>query len=81
MQYPLIDRNVLADLRLIHAFFNSGVMALFFYQAWLGITVRRARLAGGGYAPARSQSASEIRSDSGDVGLVRLSGGVRLSTA
>jgi hypothetical protein len=47
MQYPLIDRNVLADLRLVHAFFNSGVLALFFYQAWLGITVRRARLAGG----------------------------------
>jgi hypothetical protein len=45
MQYPLIDRELLASLRLVHAAFNSGMMLLFFYHGWLGITIRRARKA------------------------------------
>ena len=47
MQYPLIDRELLAYLRLVHASFNSGMMLLFFYHGWLGITIRRARKAKG----------------------------------
>jgi hypothetical protein len=43
MQYPLIDRQLLASLRLVHGSYNSLVMLLFFYHGWLGITIRRAR--------------------------------------
>lgn len=43
MQYPLIDRPLLASLRLVHGSYNSLVMLLFFYHGWLGITIRRAR--------------------------------------
>jgi len=46
MQYPLIARELLGELRLVHAFINTGIIALFIYHARLGITVRRARLAG-----------------------------------
>jgi len=45
MQYPLIDRELLSSLRLVHAVFNTSVMLLFFYHAWLGFTIRRARMA------------------------------------
>ncbi len=47
MQYPLIDRHILSYLRLVHAFYNSSVMLLFFYHGWMGITIRRLRKAGG----------------------------------
>jgi uncharacterized membrane protein YozB (DUF420 family) len=43
MQYPLIDRQVLADLRLAHGIYNSLVMLLFLYQGWLGFRIRRDR--------------------------------------
>jgi hypothetical protein len=43
MEYPLIDKQLLSWLRLMHGAFNSAVMLLFFYQGWLGITIRRAR--------------------------------------
>ncbi len=43
MQYPLIDRQLLASLRLVHAGYNSLVVVLFYYHGWLGITIRRAR--------------------------------------
>jgi len=43
MEYPLIDRALLADLRLGHGMFNFSVMVLFLYQGWLGLTIRRAR--------------------------------------
>lgn len=45
MQYPLIDRQLLSNLRLVHAAFNAIVMFLFFYQARLGFAIRRARRA------------------------------------
>jgi hypothetical protein len=47
MDYPLIDKQLLAYLRLVHGGFNTVVMLLFFYQGWLGFTIRRARKAPG----------------------------------
>lgn len=46
MQYPLIDRELLADLRLVHGVYNTIVMMLFLYQGRLGFRIRRDRLAG-----------------------------------
>lgn len=46
MQYPLIDRELLADLRLAHGVYNTIVMMLFLYQGRLGFRIRRDRLAG-----------------------------------
>jgi hypothetical protein len=43
MQYPLINRQLLSSLRLVHGSYNSFVMLLFFYHGWLGISIRRAR--------------------------------------
>ncbi|HUI68762.1 MAG TPA: DUF4079 family protein [Nitrospirota bacterium] len=43
MQYPLIDRQLLSSLRLVHGSYNFLVMLLFFYHGWLGVTIRRAR--------------------------------------
>lgn len=43
MEYPLIDRQLLADLRLVHAFYNTGMLLLFFYHGRLGLAIRRAR--------------------------------------
>ena len=43
MQYPLINRQLLSSLRLVHVSYNSLVMFLFFYHGWLGIKIRRAR--------------------------------------
>ena len=48
MQYPLIDRQLLADLRLAHGIYNLLVMLLFLYQGWLGFRIRRDRR---GHAP------------------------------
>ncbi len=45
MQYPLIDRELLAYLRLAHGMFNVSMMCLFIYQGWIGLKVRRARIA------------------------------------
>ncbi len=45
MQYPLIDRQLLADLRLVHGIYNSLVMLLFLYQGRLGFRIRRDRRA------------------------------------
>ena len=45
MRFPLIDRQLLAHLRLVHAFFNTAVMIFFFYHAGIGIAIRRARRA------------------------------------
>jgi hypothetical protein len=45
MQYPLIDRQLLSSLRLVHGGFNSSVIIAFFYHARLGIAIRRARKA------------------------------------
>ena len=45
MQYPLIDKHLLADLRLAHGVFNSIVTLLFLYQGGLGFRIRRDRRA------------------------------------
>ncbi len=42
----MIDKQFIAYFKLAHAFFNASMMALFFYQAWLGLAIRKARLAG-----------------------------------
>ena len=47
MQYPLVNRQLLPSLRLVHGSYNSLVMLLFFYHGWLGITIRRARKSNG----------------------------------
>jgi hypothetical protein len=46
MPYPLIDKQLLADLRTMHGVYNAIVMLLFLYQGWLGFGIRRARTAG-----------------------------------
>jgi hypothetical protein len=45
MQYPLIGRQLLLNLRWVHAFYNGGVLLMFFYHGWLGTAIRRARRA------------------------------------
>ena len=45
MQYPLIDIRLLSNLRLAHGIYNTCVMLLFFYHAWIGFAIRRARKA------------------------------------
>jgi uncharacterized protein DUF4079 len=45
MQYPLIDKQWLLNLRLVHASYNSCIILFFFYHGWLGFTIRRARRA------------------------------------
>ena len=42
----MLDAQLLRSLRLGHALFNSVVFLLFIYQAYLGLSMRRARLAG-----------------------------------
>jgi hypothetical protein len=46
MQYPLIDRQWITGLRIVHGLYNTLVMVLFLYHGWLGLTIRRARKAG-----------------------------------
>ena len=45
MQYPLIGKQWLLSLRLVHAFYNGCVLLLFLYHGWLGSKIRRARRA------------------------------------
>jgi hypothetical protein len=42
----MIDKQVLAYLRLVHGTFNTIVFALIVYQGMLGYRIRKARLAG-----------------------------------
>ena len=44
MEFPLIGRQLLSELRLAHAIFNAVVLLLFLYQARFGLKIRRARL-------------------------------------
>lgn len=46
MQYPLIDKHLLAYLRPAHGVYNAIVVLLFLYQGQLGFRIRRARKAG-----------------------------------
>ncbi len=43
---PMIDKQMLAYLRLVHATFNTIVFALIVYQGFLGHSIRKARLEG-----------------------------------
>lgn len=43
MEYPLISRELLADLRIVHGLFNFAVVLLFFYTARYGLMIRRSR--------------------------------------
>ena len=43
MQFPLISRELIAILKLVHGLFNLTVMLLFFYHARNGLLIRRAR--------------------------------------
>jgi len=46
MEYPLINRELLANLRLAHGLLNFAVAVMFCYTARLGWTVRQARKRG-----------------------------------
>ena len=46
MPYPLIDKALLANLRLAHGAFNATMLLFFLYQGMLGFRIRRDRLAG-----------------------------------
>lgn len=43
MEYPLISRELLPGLRLVHGVFNFAVLVMFCYTASLGWKIRRAR--------------------------------------
>ena len=43
MSEPLIARELLANLKLVHGGYNFTVVLLFLYQGWLGLAIRRAR--------------------------------------
>jgi hypothetical protein len=46
MEYPLISRDMLANLRIAHGLYNFTVMLLFFYTARYGLMIRKARKIG-----------------------------------
>lgn len=43
MEYPLISRELVAGLRIVHGLFNLAVVLLFFYTARNGLMIRKAR--------------------------------------
>lgn len=43
MEYPLISRELIAILKLVHGLFNLTMIILFFYHARNGLLIRRAR--------------------------------------
>jgi hypothetical protein len=45
MQYPLIERELLDSLRLVHGAYNSIVTLFILYQGWMGFRIRRDRSA------------------------------------
>lgn len=42
----MLDKEIMAYLKLLHGFYNSMVMFLFVYQGFLGFRIRRERKAG-----------------------------------
>lgn len=42
----MIDKQIIAYLKLFHGFYNTMVMVLFIYQGFLGLRIRRERKAG-----------------------------------
>lgn len=45
MEFPLISRDLISHLKLVHGIFNLTVMLLFFYHARNGWLIRKARRA------------------------------------
>lgn len=43
MEFPLISRELIAQLKLVHGLFNLTVLLLFFYHGRNGLLIRRAR--------------------------------------
>ncbi|HSH13338.1 MAG TPA: DUF4079 family protein [Desulfurivibrionaceae bacterium] len=43
MEFPLISRELVADLRIVHGLFNFAVVLLFFYTGRCGLMIRKAR--------------------------------------
>jgi len=54
----MISKQILADLRLFHGLYNFIIASLFFYQGWLGLTIRRQRKTG---KPSRITTAKRHR--------------------
>jgi len=54
----MISKQILADLRLSHGLYNIIIALLFFYQGWLGLTIRRQRKTG---KPSRITTAKRHR--------------------
>lgn len=46
MEFPLLSKALIADLKLVHGLFNLTAMLLFFYHARNGFLIRRARTRG-----------------------------------
>ncbi|KAF0144305.1 MAG: hypothetical protein FD156_1990 [Nitrospirae bacterium] len=42
----MIDKELIANLRLVHGSYNAMMMFLFIYQGWLGLKIRRGRTSG-----------------------------------
>ena len=43
----MLDKNIIAFLRPVHGSYNLLILLLFWYQAYLGFSIRKARRAGG----------------------------------
>ena len=43
----MLDRHIIANLRPVHGTYNLVILMLFWYQAFLGFRMRKARRAGG----------------------------------
>ena len=41
----MVDKDLIAYFKLAHGFFNLSMLCLFCYQGWLGLQIRKARLA------------------------------------
>ncbi len=46
METPLLSREIIAVLKYLHGLFNTTVVVLLFYQAALGLSIRRHRTSG-----------------------------------
>jgi len=42
----MLDKEIIANLRLVHGSYNAIMMFLFIYQGWLGLRIRGGRKAG-----------------------------------
>jgi hypothetical protein len=73
----MIEKQTIAYLRLVHGSYNIIVAALFIYQGWLGLRIRRERLAG-------VRAANQVRRHRGlgpviaGLGVLGFAGGLTL---